>query len=275
MAKYIIFGNGWVGNKFRNYLRDAAISMANICDRKAVHEAIEEHKPSYVINAAGKTGKPNIDWCEDHKLETFLSNVDGPVILMSACLEKKLPMFHIGSGCIYSGDNRGKGFGENDTPNYFGSFYSRTKLIAEGILRQYPVLQVRIRMPVDKEPHDKNLITKLSRYKKVIAIPQSLTVLDSFFFAAECLMEKERIGVYNVTNPGAISFDRILQMYKEIVNPTYKFDTFSFEELQQVTKTGRSNCILNTEKLQNEGINLPPIEDAVRQCLITYSAYQA
>ena len=27
-------------------------------------------KPTHVLNAAGLTGRPNVDWCEDHKVLT-------------------------------------------------------------------------------------------------------------------------------------------------------------------------------------------------------------
>lgn len=27
-------------------------------------------KPTHVLNAAGLTGRPNVDWCEDHKAGT-------------------------------------------------------------------------------------------------------------------------------------------------------------------------------------------------------------
>ena len=26
-------------------------------------------KPTHVLNAAGLTGRPNVDWCEDHKVK--------------------------------------------------------------------------------------------------------------------------------------------------------------------------------------------------------------
>jgi dTDP-4-dehydrorhamnose reductase len=41
---------------------------------------LDEVKPDVVINAAGKTGKPNVDWCEDHKEETLRSNDTGPLV---------------------------------------------------------------------------------------------------------------------------------------------------------------------------------------------------
>ncbi len=271
MSQYLIFGNGWIGNKLKNYLPDAGISLADITNKQAVHEAIEQHKPFFVINAAGKTGKPNIDWCEDHMVETFASNVKGPIRLAEVCLEQKVKFMHIGSGCIYEGNNGGKGFSEDDPPNYFGSFYSRTKIWAERTLKQYSVLQLRLRMPVDKEPNDRNLITKLTRYEKIISVPNSMTIIDDFLFGAKTLMEKEKTGIYNVVNPSSITHQQILELYQQIVDSSFTFTVFSLDELKKIVKAGRSNCILNTEKLQKEGIILPPVEQAIKKCLTEYA----
>ncbi|KAL9167426.1 hypothetical protein ABFS82_05G097200 [Erythranthe guttata] len=34
-------------------------------------------KPTHVFNAAGVTGRPNVDWCESHRVETIRTNVVG------------------------------------------------------------------------------------------------------------------------------------------------------------------------------------------------------
>ena len=70
MDKVLIFGNGFVGNKFKNVLSSAIVSTVDIIDPPAVRAEIEKQSPDVVINCAGMTGKPNVDWCEDHKLET-------------------------------------------------------------------------------------------------------------------------------------------------------------------------------------------------------------
>ncbi len=272
MNNYLLFGNGWIGNKFKDYLK-APLSFADITNTTAVNEAIESNKPSVIINCAGKTGKPNIDWCEDHSLETFISNVQGPLTLANICRERDIHFVHISSGCIYTGDNNGQGYSETDTPNYFGSFYSRSKIMAEELLKSYSLLTLRLRMPVDKAPHGRNLITKLVKYQRVINVPNSLSMVDDFLYASKLLMEKERTGIYNIVNPGALGHVKILELYKEIVDPSYTFSLMSTEELRKITKSGRSNCILSTKKLESEGIILPPIENAIRDCLIHYKNY--
>lgn len=269
----LIFGNGYVGNKFRERVPGAVIDPANITDPEAVRAALDKHQPSVVINCAGKTGKPNVDWCEDHKDETMASNVLGPLVLARECRARDIFFAHIGSGCVYEGDNDGKGFAEDDPPNFFGSFYSRTKIISELALKEFPVLQVRMRMPVDGIPGARNLITKITTYSKIISIPNSVSIINDFITATLKLIEKRRTGVYNVTNPGAIEHKDILELYKEIVDPQFRYTVMDLAELNSITKARRSNCVLSSAKLAAEGIAMPHVRDAVRNALQEYKKH--
>jgi dTDP-4-dehydrorhamnose reductase len=270
MDKVLIFGNGYVGNKFKERIPNAAISPVDITDAAAVNAALAEHKPDVVINCAGKTGKPNVDWCEDHKDETFASNVLGPLVLARECKKQGKFLVHIGSGCVYEGDNNGKGFAEDDQANFFGSFYSRTKLLSEQMLKEFPVLQLRLRMPLDSAPGPRNFVTKITKYQKVISVQNSISVIDDFLSAAIELINRRKTGIYNLTNPGAIEHKEILEMYKEIVDPSFSYTLMPLKELEGITKARRSNCVLNTEKLAAEGISMMPIKDAVKKALEEY-----
>lgn len=238
-----------------------------------VKKELQRRKPDFVINCAGKTGKPNIGWCENHKEETFNSNVIGPLVLAHACSELGLYLVHLGSGCIYTGDNGGKGFSEEDPPNFFGSFYSKTKIWSEQALTAFPVLQLRLRMPVDSVPSPRNLITKITSYQKVISSPNSISIMDDVLFAAKELIARRSTGIYNVTNPGAITHPEILDLYNQIVDPEFKYETFSIEEMRKIVKADRSNCILSTRKLEAEGIRLTPVKEAVRKTLEEYKKH--
>lgn len=74
------------------------IDIVNYTD---VYNYLSDHKPNIVINAAGKTGVPNIDRCETHQEETMLTNVTGAVNV--ACASKLLGIYNINisSGCVY------------------------------------------------------------------------------------------------------------------------------------------------------------------------------
>lgn len=58
-----------------------------------------------LINCIGKTGRPNIDWCENNKLETAWANVAIPIALAEECAKRKIKLIQIGSGCIYFGES--------------------------------------------------------------------------------------------------------------------------------------------------------------------------
>ncbi len=268
--KYLIFGNGWIGNKFKKYLINAEITTADITRDEQILEAINKHNPEVIINCAGKTGRPNIDWCESNQTQTFLSNVLGPLKLSFAAKEHGIYLVHLSSGCIYEGDNNGKGFSEEDKPNFKGSYYSQTKILAEEHLKSSNTLQLRLRMPIDEELSERSLVSKILKYEKIISVPNSITIVEDLLFAAKRLMDKNRVGIYNIVNPGVINHKEIMELYKEIINPSHKYELFSLEEMLRITKAGRSNCVLNTEKLENEGIKLPEIHLALRELFEKY-----
>jgi len=269
MRQILIFGNGYMASKFKQAL-DATISTADITDKEVVKRTIIETNPDVIINCAGKTGKPNIDWCEEHKAETFNSNVIGPLVLAHTCHLLNKYLVHLGSGCIYSGDNNSKGFSEEDAPNFSGSFYSKTKIWSEQALTAFPVLQLRLRMPTDSVPCPRNLISKLVLYPKIISVPNSVSIVEDFIYTAKKLISKKRTGIYNVTNPGAITNGEIMELYKEIIDPKHTYKIISLKEFSKLTKAQRSNCVLNTSKLESEGIKLPAIKDAMRKTLLKY-----
>src|SRR3990167_6413885 len=123
--KYVILGNGYVAGHFKKFLDgDAEISTIRIENYDALKKEIESKKPDVVINTAGKTGRPNVDWCEDHKLETLVSNVFGPLNILRVCEELDQYWVHVGSGCVYDSTTTDEVYTEEDAPNFFGSFYS-------------------------------------------------------------------------------------------------------------------------------------------------------
>jgi len=269
--KMLIFGKGYIAAKFKDcFGSEAEISNVRIEDFSSVKAEIERAKSDVVVNCAGKTGRPNVDWCEDHKMETLFGNVTAPLILARACEELGVYMVHVGSGCVYEGYNDGKGYSEEDVPNFEGSYYSKTKAWSEQMLKDFNVLQLRLRMPFDSVPSARNFITKITKYSKVISVPNSISVLEDFMKAAKALIGKKAVGVYNVTNPGTIDHKAILDMYIELVDPNYKYELFSIEEMEKITKARRSNCGLSVRKLENEGIHLRPVEQAVRESLVEY-----
>ena len=271
--KALIFGStGYLGEQFLQLYPDAVCPKIDIADAKAVADVLDKEKPDVVINCAGKTGRPNVDWCEDHKEETIHANVTGPLVLLEELQKRGIYWVHMSSGCIYEGDNGGGGFTEDDAPNFYGSFYSRSKAWSDQILSEFPVLILRIRMPFDDTLHPRSLITKIRKYNRVLDVPNTLTYLPDFREAARVLIEKRKTGLYNIVNPGAVSPYHVMEAYKKIVDPEHTFEKLSLDELPDVTRAGRSNCVLSVQKLESEGIRMLSGKEAVNKALRAIAA---
>lgn len=70
----------------------------------------------------------------------------------------------------------------------------------------------------------------------------------------------------NYTNPGAISHNEILALYRDYVDPDFKWANFSVEEQAKVIVAPRSNNLLDTARIQGEFPHILPI----RESLIKY-----
>jgi 3,5-epimerase/4-reductase len=274
--KGFVFGAGYFGTKIADRFGYELIGRERVSplELTQLEDFLDLEKPEIIINAIGKTGKPNVDWCEQNKELTIQANVNVAANLCTEASKRDIYFVQLGSGCIYEGDNNGEGFSEEDPPNFYGpQFYAKSKILAEEILSDFPSLILRIRMPIDGKPHERNLIDKLRKFKKVIDIPNSMTTVPHFLDAMGILIDKKRTGIYNIVNPGTTSAARIMEMYRELVDPKHTFEIFSKEELDKITKGIRSNCVLNSDKLESEGIKIPQIQGAIRECLLEYRKY--
>ena len=66
------------------------------------------------------------------------------------------------------------------------------------------VLTLRLRMPISDDLSPRNFITKISKYEKVVNIPNSMTVLHDLLPVAVDMAKCGIAGVFNFVNPGVI-----------------------------------------------------------------------
>jgi len=265
----LVFGRGWMGTQWAARHEDAVLADTDIADAPAVAATLDEIRPERVVNAAGRTGHPNVDALEGRPADTYRSNVVGPLVLAIACRQRGLHLTHLGSGCVYSGDNAGRGFAEDDAPNFQGSLYARSKAAAEASLRDFDVLQLRIRLPLASVPHPRNLLTKLLTFDRVVRIANSVTVLDDAWPVADQLVARGEGGVWNLVNPGAEYHDELLALWRERVDPTHAFEVVDLASLD--LRAGRSNCVLSTAKLETAGLALPPLAASLPRLVDAYA----
>ena len=168
--KMLVFGKGFIGPLIQKQF-NCAVSQRRIVRLKDAELEIKKYKPRIIINCIGHSGKKNIDECELDKDKTLSANVSVPLMLAEAAIRNKIKLIHISSGCIYHFDYASqKPIEEHLVPDYFDLFYSRTKIYTERALEalshRFNILIVRLRIPIDDQPHPKNILTKLIKYKK-------------------------------------------------------------------------------------------------------------
>ncbi|KAJ0801549.1 putative rmlD-like substrate binding domain, NAD(P)-binding domain superfamily [Helianthus annuus] len=273
--KFLIYGKtGWIGGLLGKLCEKQQIQYeygkGRLEDRSQLLADIQTIKPTHVFNAAGVTGRPNVDWCESHKTETIRTNVSGTLNLADVCREHGLLMINFATGCIFEYDAKhpegsGIGFKEEDTPNFIGSFYSKTKAMVEELLKEYDnVCTLRVRMPISSDLNNpRNFITKIARYNKVVNIPNSMTILDELLPISIEMAKRNLRGIWNFTNPGVVSHNEILEMYKKYINPEFKWVNFTLEEQAKVIVAPRSNNELDASKLKKEFPELMSIKESL------------
>ncbi|OAQ92207.1 NAD dependent epimerase/dehydratase [Purpureocillium lilacinum] len=278
--RFLIWGgSGWLAGLLEDLLKkqgkEVFTTTVRMEDPIETGKELQRVRPTHVLNCAGCTGRPNVDWCEDHKADTVRSNVIGVLSLADQCFRSNIHCTVFATGCIYQYDEThpigGPGFTEDDAPNFAGSFYSMTKGHVEPILSSYGnCLILRLRMPVSDDLHPRNFVTKIITYEHVVDIPNSNTILHDLLPASLVLAEHKEVGVYNFTNPGAISHNEVLGLFKEIVRPDLTWQNFSLEEQAKVIKAGRSNCELDVTKIVTKlgeyGYEIPEVHEAYRAC---------
>jgi 3,5-epimerase/4-reductase len=292
-SRILVFGgNGWIGSKVINILTDMNIkfykSTYRADDIKSVESEIEEiGNVTHIMSFIGRThgvyeGEVigTIDYLEKpgKLVENIRDNLFSPIGLAELCKNKGIHFTYLGTGCIFDYDethlfgDENTGFNECDLPNFFGSSYSIVKGYTDRLMHNLyndSTLNVRIRMPITDEINPRNFITKIVNYKKICSIPNSMTVLNELLPIMIEMALNKTVGTVNLTNPGLISHNEILTMYKEIVNPDFTWENFSIDEQNLILASKRSNNCLNTEKI-NEITNgrVCNIKESVKNILL-------
>lgn len=306
----LLGASGYIGQAFAHELRRRNRPFQPLSRRELDYTRfdlllgyLKTNPPEFVINAAGFTGKPNVDACEELKAETLLGNTILPQTIAHACYDCGIPWAHVSSGCIFNGARIAvggdvrvekdltrpdlnelavkhpeaiRGFTEEDEPNFSFrrppcSFYSGSKALGEEAVDGLGQAYVwRLRIPFDEFDNGRNYLTKVQRYAKVYDNVNSLSHRGDFPRACLDLWERRApFGVYNVTNPGFVTARQVVAMIQKILKPKRAFEFWANDDefYRVAAKTPRSNCVLDASKLLATGVKLRPVEEALEDSL--------
>ena len=281
---YLLGGSGYIGSAFAaNFERRGIVfrnfsrSQLDYTNLSVLTAALRKDQPEFLINAAGYTGKPNVDACEFHKGECLAGNAVLPGIIAQACAEANVPWGHVSSGCIYTGSRPdGSGFTEEDPPNFTFrqnncSFYSGSKALGEEVLANYTNVYIwRVRIPFDQFENPRNYLTKVMRYARLLDATNSISELQEFVEASLLCWElRIPFGTYNMTNPGTVTTREVVDLIKKTGLCDREFVFFGSEDefMRTAAITPRSNCVMNSDKLRRAGIRLTEVHEAIERDL--------
>jgi dTDP-4-dehydrorhamnose reductase len=306
----LLGASGYIGQGFTRELERRGWPFIGLSRREVDYtrfdlllEYLKARRPNLVINAAGFTGKPNVDACEAARAETLAGNTLLPLTIAHACAAAGIPWGHVSSGCIYSGakivmnghirvekdltrpELRAlveqspeciRGFTETDGSNFSFrhppcSFYSGTKGLAEEAIKNIGQSYIwRLRIPFDEFDSSRNYLSKLQRYSRVYDNVNSISHRGDYARACLDLWERRApFGVYNVTNPGFITTRHVVGLIREILQPDRDFEFWrDDDEFYRVgAKVPRSNCVLDVSKLLTAGVKIRPVQKALEDSL--------
>ena len=288
----IFGGNGWIGSKVVDLLQSMNIKcITSLCRADDINMIKRELElignVTHVMSFIGRTHGVyenqvigTIDYLEKpgKLVDNMKDNLFSPIALAELCKQRNIHFTYLGTGCIFEYDEQHlfgdttTGFVESDLPNFVGSSYSIVKGYTDRMMQLMysdTTLNARIRMPItDELDSPRNFITKIINYPKVCSIPNSMTVLDELLPVLINLALRGQVGTVNLTNPGIISHNEILSMYKEIVDPEFTWTNFTIEEQNQILASKRSNNCLDTTKLVSLCPNVLPIQESVRNAIL-------
>ena len=287
--KLLIYGHrGWIGGQVISHLEEQSSDSriewlkgeSRLEDIPSVILELDSVRPTHVLCLIGRTHGTigdkvyaTIDYLEQKGklVENIRDNLFCPVSLAILCQSRGIHLTYLGTGCIFTYDEAHPDstvpFKESDLPNFFESGYSVVKGFTDQLMHLLPVCNARIRMPITSDMGPRNFITKIVNYEKICSMENSMSVLDDLIPILIELSRRKYVGTINLVNPGAISHDEILGMYRDIVDPKFVWKNFTYEEQIKILAAGRSNNTLDTNILQEMFPEILDIRSSVERTL--------
>ena len=230
---YLVLGaHGYLGKEVMATLRAAgrralaAGQGVRLNHHETIRDLLARSRAKYVICAAGISGKPTIQWSEEHEPETFETNLLDVCNLIRLCRDSGKHLTYLGSGLVYSsasaqplpGRQEGTAMAprtEEEQPDLVAKVYCRYRVMLEDVIRRvYPtdLLYLRLIYPCTFDGHPKCFFQKmLGRTSNVNNVDVSLTVVpDLFPLLPHLIEERQATGILNFVSPGAIKLPALL-----------------------------------------------------------------
>lgn len=233
----------------------------DIADAAAVHAALESHAPDLVLNAAAYN---LVDQAESDQEAAYRVNCRGPRHLAVASAQRGIPIVHVSSDYVFSGD-AARPYTEDDAPLPL-SRYGMTKLIGEELVRnanpRHFVVRTAWLFHVDGRNFPRRILELATRGPVRVVTDQtgSPTYAPHLAEAILQLIEGAPYGTYHMAGGGGATWfelTRTLFRLMGVAAPVLPVTTAEFP------RPARRPAYSVLTTIREPRILLPPWEDGV------------
>lgn len=286
--KILLIGNlGQVGREItelaaaKNYtVVGFDLNNLDITKRDQVYATVKQHKDcDALINAAAYTA---VDKAEDEPEQAYAINSDGVENLALACREVNMPLLHISTDYVFSG-NKKTAYEETDHPDPL-SIYGKSKLAGEQILAKTWPRHVTLRISWVFGKYGNNFvktILKLAKERENLSIVGDQTgcptaaadVARVLLEIAEQLTQgSEKYGIYHYCEAPVTTWFGFTKQIIELGKNKYAFQLKTLKQIttaEYPTKAHRpANSELAVQKIkQDYGIERRPWVDYLKEII--------
>jgi dTDP-4-dehydrorhamnose reductase len=193
----------------RLQVSDSTYVELDITKKQQVREAVADHKPAVIINAAAMT---NVDACEKERETAWKINVTGVENIIEAAKRLDATVVHVSTDYVF--DGKSGPYSEDDRPEPI-NYYGRSKLASENQLKasglQYFIARTMVLYgfaPDTKSNFALWLVRNLEERSPVRVVDDQMgnpTLVDDLAHAIISAVELEKTGVYHVAGREIVS----------------------------------------------------------------------
>ena len=186
---------------------------ANLSDPQACADAIRNHAPDAVINAAAYT---DVDQAEGEEAIATVINGDAPTAMAKACAELGIPFVHISTDYVFEGTGQAPWQPQDQTAPQ--NAYGRSKLVGETGIAESGGIYAIVRTSWVVSAHGANFIKtmlRLSETRDALNIvgdqiggptPASDIALECLQIAGQLKQDPSKSGTYHFSGAPDVSW---------------------------------------------------------------------
>ena len=212
------------------------VHALDITDKEAVRSLTEELAPDYIVNAAAYT---NVDGCEVNTDLAYSVNSIGPRNLAEASANLNVPIIHISTDYVFSGEKRTRPYTEFDRPapeSVYGASKLRGEQFVKGNTDKWYILRTAW-LYGDGKNFVKTML-RLSETKDEITVVDdqvgSPTSALELARAIAYLIPTDKFGLYHATAEGSCSWAEFAAKIFEMAGKKTKVIPVSTEEYMKL-----------------------------------------